>query len=100
MMTRMQYLLGKVAEEAAEVAQRALKAQEFGMREVQPGQPLNNAERLQYEVNDLVGVLRMAFDEFSSPEDFLFLFDPDLQFLKMQKVEKFMQYSRELGEVE
>ncbi len=52
-MTRLQFLLGKLAEECNETAQRSLKAQQFGLTEVQPGQELNNEERLRLEVWDI-----------------------------------------------
>jgi hypothetical protein len=48
-----QYHLGKIAEEAVEVAQRALKAQQFGLGEVQPNQDFDNFERLFDEFHDL-----------------------------------------------
>ena len=52
-----QYLLTLLVEECAEVAQRATKAQRFGMNEVQPGQDLNNFQRLNGEINDLMTVM-------------------------------------------
>lgn len=48
-----QYHLCKIAEECAEVAQRALKAQQFGLGEIQPGQNLDNLDRLMDEFHDL-----------------------------------------------
>jgi len=63
MMTRLQLLLGKVAEEAAEVSQRALKAQQFGLDEVQTGQDQTNEQRLHGELIDLRAVIEMVEDE-------------------------------------
>lgn len=58
-MTEQEILLCCLAEECAEVAQRVSKALRFGLEEVQPGQPHNNAERIRDEVNDLVAVAMM-----------------------------------------
>lgn len=58
-MNKTQYLLAKLAEESVEVAQRALKAQVFGVEEVQPGQALDNTQRLIGEFTDLVAVYEM-----------------------------------------
>lgn len=46
-------LLEILIEECAEVQQRATKMLRFGVEEVQPGQDLNNAERLSLEFGDL-----------------------------------------------
>jgi NTP pyrophosphatase (non-canonical NTP hydrolase) len=46
-------LLTILIEECAEVAQRATKLLRFGAAETQPGQPLNNVERLSEETGDL-----------------------------------------------
>lgn len=46
-------LLTILIEECAEVQQRATKALRFGLSEIQPGQPLTNAERLAREVGDI-----------------------------------------------
>ena len=53
MLTTEQYFLGRIAEEAAEVAHRAMKAQLFGLNEVQNGQPGSNWDRLLDEREDL-----------------------------------------------
>jgi hypothetical protein len=47
-------------EECAEVQQRATKLLRFGVREVQPGQPHDNAYRLGLEIGDMLEVLDMA----------------------------------------
>lgn len=59
MMTRIQYLLGKLAEECNEVGQRAIKAQHFGTNETQQGQDFNNIERLNIELNDIYAIVEM-----------------------------------------
>jgi hypothetical protein len=45
-----------LSEECAEVTQRASKLSRFGHKEIQPGQPLNNFERLRREKVDLLVV--------------------------------------------
>lgn len=92
-MNRLEHLLFILAEECAEVAQRASKAARFGMDEVEPGQSLNNAQRLMVEVNDLYAALKMLDDEgviYPNP-------DFDAIDAKIAKVEKFLEYSRCCG---
>ena len=50
-------LLVILMEECAEVQQRAAKLIRFGRDEVQPGQPLSNAERLADEYGDMLALL-------------------------------------------
>lgn len=52
-----QYLLGKLAEEAAEVAQMALKCQQFGMTDNFTGE--TNSDRLTGEIRDFLVILRL-----------------------------------------
>lgn len=51
-----EYYLLRMAEECCEVGQRALKALAFGIDEVQPGQPHDNAARIVDEFHDLFAV--------------------------------------------
>ena len=79
-MNRNEHLLWILAEECAEVAQRASKAARFGLEEVQPGQPLSNSRRILQEDGCLpADDLRTQIDA------------------KKLKVEKFLRYSRERG---
>ncbi|VWD49771.1 hypothetical protein BLA17378_08635 [Burkholderia aenigmatica] len=98
MMTLTQYLLVKIAEEAAEVAQIALKTAHFGLSETQPGRAESNAQRIYAELNDLNAmVLRLndvAFGEFHYEPDHIAMSQ------KMAKVEHYLAYSRSLGLVE
>lgn len=57
-MNRTAYLLSKIAEEAAEVAQMALKSQQFGLDDCYQDGP-SNAERLGEELTDLLTVVGM-----------------------------------------
>lgn len=93
MMTFEQLLLGKVAEEACEVAQRALKAQQFGLDEIQEGQPYDNAYRLKNEVVDLSVVIDMLEKHADVDLSKFTLSDYEA---KRLKVMKFADLSREL----
>jgi hypothetical protein len=92
-MNRKEHLLAIVAEECNEVGQRAHKAMRFGINEVQDGQNLDNAARLIYEFNDLVGVMRMLHNEGHIP----YPFDGKMQDAKIAKVEQFLLLSKEMG---
>lgn len=86
-MTKKEYLLTVLIEECAEVAQRACKALRFGLDEVQPGQSDNNLRRLERELADLMAV---------SDELGLMILIKD-KAEKLEKLNKYMDYSRELG---
>ncbi|CAB3784670.1 hypothetical protein [Pararobbsia alpina] len=95
MMTLSQYFLVKIAEEAAEVAQIALKAAHFGLSEVQPGRDESNAQRIYAEMNDLLAMVyelgNVANGEFD------FIEDDSAQVNKMEKVASYLGYSQSLG---
>ncbi len=88
--TREQHLLTVLAEECAEVAQRASKAIRFGIAEVQPGQDLDNKQRLEAELGDLLGMADMLG---LTP-------DPVRRKAKPDRVERYMRYSAALGLVD
>lgn len=93
-MNRVEYLLTKLAEECAEVAQRATKALCFGLDEIQPGQPLNNRQRIEHELTDLTVILDMLIDAGALKDDPI----PKEEFaMRRAKVERFMEYSRKCG---
>jgi NTP pyrophosphatase (non-canonical NTP hydrolase) len=100
-MTRTEHLLTILAEECAEVAQRASKAARFGLAEVQPGQDQTNAQRLIDEVNDLCAVYQMLAGPLVSPTEPLFRGDvnawAEAVAEKQRKVERFLRYSAECG---
>ena len=92
-----QFLLIKLAEEAAEISQIALKASQFGLQEKNPKLEWNNVERIYAELNDLLGVV----DILNSTSDIEFKFVPNEQaiLLKKEKIKKYLQYSVDLGHV-
>jgi NTP pyrophosphatase (non-canonical NTP hydrolase) len=97
-MTLSPYYLVKIAEEAAEVAQIALKAAHFGLSETQPGRDETNAQRVYAELNDLLSVVNelanVAGGEFDfQPDDFAMV-------KKAEKVAGYLRYSQSLGLVE
>ena len=93
-----QYHLCKIAEECTEVAQRALKAQQFGLGEKQEGQTLNNLERLVFEFHDLF----VTFDNFLSMVDRGMLTTPDEHFteVRLTKMRKYLDLAKRLGQVD
>lgn len=94
-MNRLQLLLGKLAEEGAEVAQIALKTQQFGLDEVCPGQSYTNAQRAHQEIDDLMAAVEMLNDEYG------FGYEPSRARIeaKKAKVNRFADYAVELGQV-
>lgn len=94
-MNRQQYLLCKLAEEASEVAQIALKTQQFGFNERHPQLREDNAARIRAELTDLLAIVDMLNTEFD------FSFEPYQEAIleKIYKVNKYYQYSVQLGEV-
>jgi len=92
-MNRLQLLLTKLAEECSEVAQRALKAQQFGLEEIQAGTSVNNADRLNEELGDVTAIVEMLNDEF----DLDFEPDPILIKVKKDKVNEYAKYTAKLG---
>jgi hypothetical protein len=93
-MTKREYLLIKLAEECNEVAQRCTKALTFGLYEVQEGQELNNQQRIEYELNDLLGMIDICKNEGILDREFE---SSDAIIKKTRKVEQFMEYSKRQG---
>lgn len=101
MMTLNQYFLIKLAEEAAEVAQIALKTAHFGLSEIQPGRTETNVERIYGELNDVLAMVH-RLGEVSGGEFWFDIGAPDHVAIaaKLAKVEHFLAYSQSLGLVE
>ena len=95
-MNLLQYYLTKLAEEGAEVAQIALKTQQFGPREVMPGQPLNNFERCHLELDDLWAIVEELNDQF----DFGYTPNRERMEAKKAKVRQYLGFSIHRGMVE
>lgn len=92
-MNRTEHLLSCLAEECCEVGQRVSKAMRFGLTEVQPGQPLTNAQRIAAEFHDVLAVVEMLEDvgALERPQD-VHAMDR-----KKAKVQAFMDYAEQMG---
>ena len=94
MMNVTQHLLGKLAEESAEVGQIAIKTQHFGFHEICPYQPFTNAQRIHQELDDQADIVEMLNDlglEYAR--------DKGRIQAKKEKVVHYLGYSVELGHV-
>lgn len=92
-MNRTEYLLTCLAEECNEVAQRVSKILRFGLNEVQPGYTSSNLTRLNEELADLCGVVRMLYPlgiqlQSGTTEKMI---------EKEKKVNKYFEYSKQIG---
>jgi len=93
-MTRDEHYLTILAEECAEVAQRVSKALRFGLGEVQAGQPLTNAQRIEEELRDLSAVA--AICEERGLVDRARATHEEVR-AKKEKIERHFEISREHG---
>lgn len=94
-MNKTEYLLSKLIEECAEVIQRCTKAQCFGLHEVQEDQPLNNEDRIKYEIADMIGTCEYIQNELGildEPNNLEFLIEE-----KIKKLRKYSDYSKQVG---
>lgn len=99
MMNSDQYHLCKIAEECSEVAQRALKAMQFGLDEIQPGQDQDNLERLVEEFQDLM----ITFENFMSLMEHMWAdLEPSAmrRHQRIEKMAKFLHLSKTLNQVD
>lgn len=94
-MTEQEHFLLCLAEECDEVGQRIMKALRFGLDEVQPGQGLNNAERIVEELHDLIAVARIL--ERRGTLAGVLPSDQDVE-AKEHRIRRFMALSRTLTE--
>lgn len=94
-MNLLQHYLGKLAEEGSEIAQIALKTQQFGGHEVMKEQPLTNFERCHKEINDLLAVVEVLNEH----HGFGFTPDPAHIEAKKAKMDRYLKQSISLGMV-
>lgn len=91
-MTRTEHMLTIFAEECLEAAHRTTKALRFGLEEIQGGQSLTNAERLQEEMADVIGsyyeLVRAGLVHAPKAEQVAG---------KRNKIAKYLEYSRACG---
>jgi ketosteroid isomerase-like protein len=98
MMTITQFYLGKVDEEAIEIAKEALKAQQFGLSERHSERVETNAQRIYAEMNDLLAMVHQLGSV--SGGEFYFNQDGFAMATKLNKVAHYLVYSQSLGLVE
>lgn len=106
-MTKQQYLLAKLMEEAGEIVLAASKSLTFGIDEIKPGQDLTNKTRLKSEIEDLIIIIYLLKENGIDLDitkfncdcaiDPSIYVDSDTFYKKKEKVEKYMNYSKELG---
>jgi len=95
MMTETQHLMLLAAEESIEVAQRLIKAIRFGLTEEYQGK--SNAQYIAEERKDQDVVFSILEDK----EEFNCTWNSEMHaFKKRQKIRKYMDYSRSLGQLE
>lgn len=111
-MTREQFLLLKLAEECQEVAQRAIKQIQFGAHQIQKGNEvkdgvsapdkeagLTNGQRLDNELIDLIVIADLLRTSGQIPRTTLAEFQI-AQAAKIEKMNKYIAFSRQLGELD
>lgn len=91
-MNMQEHLLVKLSEECAEVSQRAAKALRFGLLDVQKDQPFNNAQRIEQELADLIAISGMMAALGMIKE-----IQPDAIPPRIERITKYLIYSREIG---
>jgi len=94
-MTRHDMLMVKAMEECNEVAHRLSKALRFGLDEVQPGQPLDNHQRIVDEYSDLVAAMELLGIGAGFPT-----ISRDLIETKKARIEKYLQVSVTRGRLD
>lgn len=94
-MNKLQYFLCKLAEEASEVSQIALKTQQFGLLERHPQMKENNLQRIHLELDDLNAIIDVLNENYS------FEYSPNSENIKnkKEKLNKYLRYSINLGMV-
>lgn len=100
MKTYKEYLLDCLQEECAEVIQVISKAKRFGLEDIWPNEAKNpekhsNERRLDLELNDVYAVFMML-----EQAGVCLTFDPALHSAKIERVNKYLEYSRSKGLVE
>ncbi|MFA6199055.1 MAG: hypothetical protein WC679_01450 [Bacteroidales bacterium] len=92
-MTKLQFLLAKLAEECCEVAQATLKAKDFGMDGIIPDTSLTNRDRINAEINDVIAIIEML----NATGELQYSYDPVAVEQKKKKVERYALQSEALG---
>lgn len=99
-MTLIQYLCQLLSEECSELAQRASKLSRFGKDEIQPGQSLDNFQRLRLEKVDLLVVYDLLLSATGKPDNDKFTLDRKEHIEKQRKIIEFTRLTVELGQLD
>ena len=93
-MTEIEHIFTCLSEECAEVIQEVTKIQRFGLNDTHPSKKnfIPNEQRLNQEINDIMGVVEMLQDRGIKIE-----VDENRILAKKEKVEKYMEYARTRG---
>lgn len=97
-MTEPEHLLTILGEECCEVAQRVSKTLRFGLDEIQPGQELNNRERLMEELYDLFGTLEELQERGILPDP-ASVESNNRRLAKREQIKRFLEYAKRLKTV-
>jgi len=96
-MNRQEHLLTILGEECSELHQEISKALRFGINE-RRDLSTSNLERMQKEFNDLLAMIEMVNDELIKDKSPKILYlNRTLTEAKIEKVEKYLLYSKECG---
>lgn len=96
-MTREEHLLVILAEECSEVAKEIAKALRFGLDDKEPGQDKTNRQKIATEFNDLYAVVDMCIVAKILNESDIIVENEIIA--KVQKVEKYLRYSKSVGKL-
>lgn len=99
-LNRKTYYLICLIEECAEVIHRTCKAIRFGMDDVQSGQAKSNQERLDEEMTDLIALRHINITAGNLTATSVPCRTAEQIQNKLNKVNKYMEYSREKGTLE
>jgi len=94
-MNKVDYLLVCLMEELAEVQQACAKSLRFGLEDHRPGTEDRNIDELWTEINDVYAILDMLVEH-----NILLVRNEYRIDLKKAKVNKFMQYSEDVGRLD
>ena len=97
--SKFEYLLGLLQEESAEIIQITNKCKRFGLYDKYPADNFNNLTRLQNEVKDLLTIVGLLEGLYNIDLG-LQSFDEEYTERKVEKIEKFMKYSENVGLLE
>lgn len=100
MISEEKYLFTLIQEECAEISQVASKIVRFGLLETRPGGELNNLERIKEEIVDLLGVVSFIEQKLGVQLINNVPFIDDKILKKIDKIKKYMEYSRNRGELQ